>query len=197
MPLRRPMFSWVGGLSDRAFHPGMQAIPQGRSEGPKQALYCTLPHLVEANTSTYFTLISISARHGCARHGLLQVCLCGFRKLREEDVQVLLRSCPYLTSLSVPDCTALASLALTSPILRFLDVSRCIHISAMSLDMPGETSRLHVKCEAHPQLRGSLNVWCVLRSNYVWCVMVPGAGRQQIDGHWCTVAHGPSVLACV
>ncbi|CAN0427805.1 unnamed protein product, partial [Hapterophycus canaliculatus] len=60
---------------------------------------------------------------------LQEVCLCGFRQLKDEDVQLLLDSCPYLTVLSVADCTTLSVLALSSKQLRTLDVSRCIHIS--------------------------------------------------------------------
>lgn len=53
-------------------------------------------------------------------------------------MQLLLDSCPYLTVLSVADCTTLSVLALCSKQLKTLDVSRCIHISEMSLEMPGE-----------------------------------------------------------
>ena len=67
-----------------------------------------------------------------------QVCLCGFRQLKDEDVQLLLDSCPLLNALSVADCTTLGALILSSRQLRTLDVSRCIHISKMSLDMPCE-----------------------------------------------------------
>lgn len=67
-----------------------------------------------------------------------QVCLCGFRQLKDEDVQLLLDSCSSLSVLSVADCTTLGSLILRSRQLKSLDVSRCIHISEMSLDMPGE-----------------------------------------------------------
>lgn len=70
---------------------------------------------------------------------VLQVCLCGFRQLKDEDVQLILDSCPALTLLSVADCTSLGSLILFSRQLRTLDVSRCIHISDMSLEMPGTT----------------------------------------------------------
>ncbi len=67
-----------------------------------------------------------------------KVCLCGFRQLKDQDVQLLLDSCPALSVLSVADCTTLGSLVLSSRQLRSLDVSRCIHISEMSLDTPGE-----------------------------------------------------------
>lgn len=67
---------------------------------------------------------------------LQEVCLCGFRQLKDEDVQLLLDSCPSLTALSVGDCTSLSSLVLVSPNLLTLDVSRCIHIIEMCLDMP-------------------------------------------------------------
>lgn len=65
-----------------------------------------------------------------------QVSLCGFRQLKDEDVQLLLDSCPVLTALSVADCTTLGALVLSSFQLQTLDVSRCIHISEMSLVMP-------------------------------------------------------------
>eukprot|EP00904_Undaria_pinnatifida_P003613 jgi/Undpi1/13252/HiC_scaffold_8.g02914.m1 len=67
---------------------------------------------------------------------LQKVSLCGFRQLKDEDVQLLLDSCPALTELSVADCTTLGALILFSRQLVTLDVSRCIHISEMSLDMP-------------------------------------------------------------
>lgn len=56
-------------------------------------------------------------------------------------MQLLLDSCPSLCALSVADCTTLGSLILRSKQLRSLDVSRCIHISEMSLEMPGEQQR--------------------------------------------------------
>ena len=52
-------------------------------------------------------------------------------------MQLLLDSCPALTELSVADCTTLGALILFSRQLCTLDVSRCIHISEMSLEMPG------------------------------------------------------------
>ncbi|CAM9263947.1 unnamed protein product [Discosporangium mesarthrocarpum] len=70
---------------------------------------------------------------------LQEVCLVGFRQLRDADVQLLLDSCVYLTRLSVADCTTLGSLVLTSPTLCSLDVSRCMHINDMNLDMPALT----------------------------------------------------------
>ena len=53
-------------------------------------------------------------------------------------MQLLLDSCPSLSVLSVADCTTLSSLILRSRQLKSLDVSRCIHISEMSLEMPGK-----------------------------------------------------------
>lgn len=82
-----------------------------------------------------------------------QVCLCGFRQLKDEDVQLLLDSCPSLTVLSVADCTTLGSLILFSRHLRTLDVSRCIHISEMSLEMP---CKLQDVCVCVCVLRGHL-----------------------------------------
>lgn len=56
-------------------------------------------------------------------------------------MQLLVDSCPSMSVLSVADCTTLGTLILQSRQLKSLDVSRCIHISEMSLDMPGERRR--------------------------------------------------------
>ncbi|CAM9474801.1 unnamed protein product [Choristocarpus tenellus] len=74
-----------------------------------------------------------------AGHQLQEVCLVGFRQLKDADVQLLLDCCVLLTKLSVADCTTLVSLWLKSPTLSSLDVSRCMHISEMTLDMPALT----------------------------------------------------------
>ena len=92
--------------------------------------YLTLPYFI----SSFFSFPVLAH----ARPLREKVCLCGFRQLKDEDVQLLLDSCPALSLLSVADCTTLGSLVLSSRQLRSLDVSRCIHISEMSLETPGE-----------------------------------------------------------
>lgn len=98
--------------------------------GRASALCAVLPYVFHHSN---YNIIFVTRRF---HH--VQVCLCGFRQLKDEDVQLLLDSCPYLTALSVGDCTSLGTLVLVSPSLRTLDVSRCIHISEMCLEMPGE-----------------------------------------------------------
>lgn len=90
--------------------------------------------------SPYLLGVGIESFYFRAHSGLhhVKVCLRGFRQLKDEDVQLLLDSCPSLSILSVADCTTLGSLILSSKQLKTLDVSRCIHISEMSLEMPGK-----------------------------------------------------------
>ncbi|CAN0449820.1 unnamed protein product [Ascophyllum nodosum] len=88
---------------------------------------------------TFYVKSDAMSALAAAGQQLQEVCLCGFRQLKDEDVQLLLDSCPLLNALSVADCTTLGALILSSRQLRTLDVSRCIHISKMSLDMPSLT----------------------------------------------------------
>eukprot|EP00903_Cladosiphon_okamuranus_P013626 g12690.t1 len=97
---------------------------------------------------------------------LQEVCLCGFRQLKDEDVQLLLDSCPSLSVLSVADCTTLSSLILRSRQLKSLDVSRCIHISEMSLEMPALT-----------------------RLDANWCTKLPDVAVESVVGSCLALEH--------
>eukprot|EP00752_Nemacystus_decipiens_P017478 g15670.t1 len=90
----------------------------------------------------------------------------GARKLKDEDVQLLLDSCPFLSVLSVADCTTLGSLILRSRQLKSLDVSRCIHISEMSLDMPALT-----------------------RLDANWCTKLPDLAVESVVGSCLALEH--------
>ncbi|CAB1107852.1 unnamed protein product [Ectocarpus sp. CCAP 1310/34] len=97
---------------------------------------------------------------------LQEVSLCGFRQLKDEDVQFLLDSCPSLSVLSVADCTTLGSLVLRSTQLETLDVSRCIHISEMSLETPGLT-----------------------RLDANWCTKLPDCAVESLVGSCLALEH--------